>query len=216
MKSPAPLALCAARAAPAGPPEAAPLLNPQIPAPQPTPCYPPSLSPLSPAWQSISRSPAGALSQDKNSHLCLPTDQEVKTSPCSSAGPGTASAGRTRGCWRRGGRAWVSPHSPPHPDTSLGHGQVPGAAGGCGWGCDGAGSSGRGWMSPAVWGSPGGPRGGRGPAPAGLSRGAAAGLSQELPSLQPGCCTPAPWLGRGEGTCFPSPSPSISPLRFLR
>lgn len=134
-KSPAPPALCAARAAPAGPPEAAPLLNPQIPAPHPTPCYPPSLSPLSPAWQSISRSPAGALSRDKNSHLRLPTDQKVKTSPCSSAG-------RVRGCWRRGGIAQVSPHSPPHPNTSPGRGQSPGAAGGCGWGCDGAGSSG--------------------------------------------------------------------------
>lgn len=57
--------------------------------PHPTPWYPPTCPTfplLSPAWQSISRLPAGtgALSWDKNSHVCLPMDkgwQKVKTSP---------------------------------------------------------------------------------------------------------------------------------------
>lgn len=56
--------------------------------------------PLSPAWQSIYCLPAGtgALSWDKNSHVCLPMDQgwqEVKTSLCSSAGLATSIAGST-------------------------------------------------------------------------------------------------------------------------
>lgn len=96
---------------------------------------PTQLSPLSPAWQSISRLPAGtgALSWDKNSHVCLPMDrgwQKVKTSPVQLCWACHVPASRMDPQYAGDGAGDPGHHSrsPATEAASLGHCWSPGAA----------------------------------------------------------------------------------------